>query len=51
MSGFNILLTYQPLDRTDGGQQHDLAIAYLTALPSTGTTELAWEPLGPLSTS
>ncbi len=50
MSGFNILLTCQPLTNADGGQ-HDLAIAYLAALPSTGTTELAWEPLGPLSTS
>ncbi len=50
MSGFNILLTCQPLITTDGGQ-HDLAIAYLAALPSTGTTELACEPLGPLSTS
>ncbi|CAK2581837.1 hypothetical protein EDB51_11123 [Vibrio crassostreae] len=50
MSGFNILFTSQPLMKIDGGE-HELAFAYFAALPSTGTTELACEPLGPLSTS
>lgn len=50
MSGFNILLTCQSFINADR-VQHDVAIAYLAALPSTGTTELAWDPLGPLSTS
>ena len=50
MSGFNILLTCQPLIKTDGGHMIWQS-PYLAALPSTGTTELAWEPLGPLSTS
>ncbi len=45
MSGFQYSVYHKPL--INAGGVYDLAIAYLAALPSLGTTE-RMEPLGPL---